>query len=105
MKNVTEGKQFLVHNWIKTQLSQILTVVVQYILSNVIILFHFILDVLFVTLMSDHVHLFEFAMNVTTVPTKDVVLYVVDQAYQMHIIAKSVLFKKKIEMVVQKLST
>ena len=44
-------------------------------------------------------------MNVTMDLTKDAVLYVVDQEYPMRTTVKNVQFKKKIEMVVRKLST
>ena len=44
-------------------------------------------------------------MNVTMDPTKDAVLYVVDQEYPMRTTVKNVQFKKKIEMAVRKLST
>ena len=44
-------------------------------------------------------------MNVIMDHTKDAVSYVVDQEYPMPTTVKNVQFKKKTEMVVQKLST
>ena len=61
--------------------------------------------VLFVTPMSDHALLSEFAMNVTTVHIKEDVLFVAGRAFQTHITAKNAPSKKRIEMDVRKLST
>lgn len=61
--------------------------------------------VLFVTPMFDHARSYESAMNVTTGPTKDDVLFVVDRVFRMPITVKNARFKRRIEMGVLKLST
>lgn len=53
----------------------------------------------------DHVLWLEYAMNVITARIKEDASFVVGQEYQTPITAKNVLFKRKIVMVVLKLST